>query len=45
MNRGDLEQMRERLATRAAAETADHPAAVAIAALLWGFLCVVWAFL
>jgi len=45
MNRGDLERMRQRLADRAAAETADSPAAVAVAALLWGFLCVVWAFL
>lgn len=45
MNRGDLERMRERLAERSAAETADSPVMVALAALLWAFLCVVWAFL
>lgn len=45
MNRGDLERMRQRLAERSAADTADSPVMVAVAAILWGLLCVVWAFL
>ena len=45
MNRGDLERMRQRLAERSAADTADSPVMVAVAVILWGLLCVVWAFL
>lgn len=45
MNRRDLESMRERLASRHAAEAEDHPAVLALAMFLLGLAVVLAAFL
>lgn len=45
MNRRDLESMRERLASRHAAETEDHPAVLALAMFLFALALFMFAFI
>ena len=45
MNRRDLEQMKQRLAARSSAESEDHPALIALAAILFGLAIVSMSYL
>ena len=45
MNRRDLDDMRDRLAARHAAETEDHPAILALGVFLFAVALILFAFL
>lgn len=45
MNRGDLFEMRQRLASRSAAVGADHPLLLGVGAILWAVVAILFCFI
>jgi hypothetical protein len=45
MNRGDLDLMRQRLASRGASMGADHPLLLWVAAILWAVVAILFSFI